>query len=96
VPGHVGITGNEGVDATPLFLFDDSIPYKAKNLASTVCRKVYGTLAGLRKLADFIPFAVRMPLIDALVIPFFIPFNYLSKMSFIINFHNILLFSTSQ
>jgi hypothetical protein len=36
------------------------------------CRKVYGALAGLRRLADVTPFAVRMRLVVALVIPFFI------------------------
>jgi hypothetical protein len=59
-----------------LFLGDDFIPYvfRAKNLGvtfsydlnwgehvSTICRKVYGALAGL----------VRMRLVFALVIPFF-------------------------
>jgi hypothetical protein len=37
VPGHVGTTGNEEADATPLFLVDDIIPYvyKARNLGVT-------------------------------------------------------------
>jgi hypothetical protein len=67
-----------------LFLDDDFIPYvfKAKNLgvnfsynlnwgdhASKIFRKVYGALAGLRRLADVTPFAVRMRLV-VLVIPF--------------------------
>jgi hypothetical protein len=70
-----------------LFLGDDFIPYvfKAKNLGvtfsydlnwgdyvSTICRKVYGALAGLRRLAAVTPFAVRMRLVVALVILFFI------------------------
>jgi hypothetical protein len=70
-----------------LFLGDDFIPYvfKAKNLGvtfsynlnwgdhvSTICRKVYEALAGLRRLADVTPFAIRMRLVVALVIPFFI------------------------
>jgi hypothetical protein len=65
------------------FLGDDFIPYvfKAKNLGvtfsynlnwgdhvSTICCKVYGALAGLRRLADVIPFAVRMRLVVALAI----------------------------
>jgi hypothetical protein len=61
----------------PLFLSDDFSPYvyiRERTLVliyklswgdhvSTVCRKVYGTLAGLRILADVTPFAVRMRLI---------------------------------
>jgi hypothetical protein len=58
-----------------VFIGDDFIPYfyKAKNLGvtfsynltrgdhvSTICRKVYGALAGLRRLADVTPFAVRL------------------------------------
>jgi hypothetical protein len=79
---------NHLLDPLPtLFFGDDFIPYvsKAKNLAvtfsynlnwgdhvSTICRKVYGALAGLRRLADVTPLAVRMRLVVALVIPFFI------------------------
>jgi hypothetical protein len=70
-----------------LFVGDDFIPnvFKAKNLGvtfsynlnwgdhvSTICRKVYGALAGLRRLTDVTPFAVLMRLVVALVIPFFI------------------------
>jgi hypothetical protein len=58
-----------------LFLGDDFIPYvfKAKDLGvtfsynlnwgdhvSTICRKVYGALAGLRRLADVTSFAVEI------------------------------------
>jgi hypothetical protein len=58
-----------------LSLGDDFIPYafKAKNLGvtfsydlnwgdhvCTICRKVNGALAGLRRLADVTPFTVRM------------------------------------
>jgi hypothetical protein len=59
--------------------------FKAKNLGgifsynlnwgdhvSTICRKVYGALVGLRRLTNLTPFADRMRLVDALVIPFFI------------------------
>jgi hypothetical protein len=62
-----------------LFLGDDFISYvlKVKNLGvnhsyvlnwgdhvSKICRKVYGALAELRRLADVTPFAVRMRLVD--------------------------------
>jgi hypothetical protein len=65
-----------------LFFGDDFIPYvfKAKNLGvtfsydlnwgdhvSTICRKVYGALAGHRRLSDVTPVAVRMRLVVALV-----------------------------
>jgi hypothetical protein len=73
-----------------VFLGEDFIPYvfKAKNLGVTfsydlnwgdhvsgICRKVYGAFAGLRRLADVILFAVRMRLVIAFVIPFFIYFD---------------------
>jgi hypothetical protein len=45
---------------------------------STICRKFYGALAGLRRLADVTPFAVRMRLVVVLVIPFFIYYDCLS------------------
>jgi hypothetical protein len=66
-----------------LFVGDDFIPYvfKAKNLCvtcsydlnwgddvSTICRKVYGALEGLRRLADVTPFVVRMRLVVAFFI----------------------------
>jgi hypothetical protein len=62
-----------------LFLGDDFIPYvlKVKNLGvnfsyvlnwgdhvSKICRKVYGALAELRRLADVTSFAVCMRLVD--------------------------------
>jgi hypothetical protein len=76
-----------------LFLSDDFTPYvfKVKNLGvtfsydfnsgdhvSTICRKFYGALAGLRRLADVTPFAVRIRLVVVLVIPFFIYYDCLS------------------
>jgi hypothetical protein len=76
-----------GSSSGALFLGDDFIPYvfKAKNLGvafsydlnwgdhvSTICRKVHGALAGLRRLADVTLIAVRMRLVVALVITFFI------------------------
>jgi hypothetical protein len=45
---------------------------------STICRKFYGAFAGLRRLADVTPFAVRMRLVVVLVIPFFIYCDCLS------------------
>jgi hypothetical protein len=38
---------------------------------STICHKVYGALAGLRRLADVSPFTGRMRPVVAFVIPFF-------------------------
>jgi hypothetical protein len=82
-------------------LGDDFIPYvfKANNLGvtfsydlnwgdhfSTICRKVYGALAGLRKLADVTPFAVRMQLVVAFVILFFI---YCDFGLFFIDLHGV-------
>jgi hypothetical protein len=40
-------------------------------LLTTVCRKVYGALVGLGRLADVTLFAVRMRLLFAFVVPFF-------------------------
>jgi hypothetical protein len=69
-----------------IILGDDFIPYvyKSKNLGvnlnydlswsdhvTTVGRKVYVALAGLRRLSNVTPFAVRMRPIVALVIPIF-------------------------
>jgi hypothetical protein len=69
-----------------LFLGEELIRYvfKAKNLGvtfsynlnwgdhvSTICHKVYGPLAGLRRVADVTPFAIRMRLDVELVILFF-------------------------
>jgi hypothetical protein len=84
-----------------LFFGDDFIPcaFKAKNLdltfsynlnwsdhVSTICRKVYEALAGLRRLADFTFFAVRMRLVVALVIPFFI---HCDCVSFALDFYSL-------
>jgi hypothetical protein len=41
-------------------------------LVGVICRNFYGVLAGLRRLADVTPSAVRMRLVVTLVIPFFI------------------------
>jgi hypothetical protein len=84
-----------------LFLDDDFIPnvFKAKNLGvtfcfdlnwgdhvSTICRKVYGTVAGLRRLAEFTPFAVRMQLVVLLVILFLI---YCNCVYFALDFYSL-------
>jgi hypothetical protein len=67
------------------FLGDDFIPYvfKANNLGvtfsytfnwgdhvSTICPKFCGAFAGLRRLADVIPFAIRMRFVVSIVILF--------------------------
>jgi hypothetical protein len=84
-----------------LNLGDNFIPcvFKAKNLGVTfsydliwgdhvskICRKVYGVLVGLRRLADVTPFAVRMRLVVALVIPFFI---HCDCVSFALDFYSL-------
>jgi hypothetical protein len=84
-----------------LILGDDFIWYvfKAKSLGvtfsydlnwdghvSTIYRKVYGALAGLRRLADITPFAVRMQLFVALVILFFI---YCDCVYFALDFYSL-------
>jgi hypothetical protein len=104
-----------------LFLGDNFIPYvfRAKNLGvifsynlnwedhvSTIFRKVYGALAGLRRLADVTPFAVRMRLVVALVIPFFIysdcvffaldTYSLVSGLSIVEGFLTTLLMSPTQ
>jgi hypothetical protein len=70
-----------------LFLGNDFIPYVLRQrtwalllviiligviMLAQSAVKVYGDLAGLRRLADVTLFAVRMRLVVALVIPFFI------------------------